>query len=63
MKAENVATLTRALEIAQAIDDSTECPDPGEGGCMGGPIRGVGCVNEGARAIVRRIRDVLKSES
>jgi len=49
--------LAEAVEIIEKIVYSTTCPDPGEGGCIGGPIPGYGCVNEAARSALRRLKE------
>lgn len=50
--------LSEAIEAIEAIVHNTTCPDPGEGGCIGGPIPGYGCVNEAASAALKRLREI-----
>jgi hypothetical protein len=47
-----------ALAAIEAIANNTSCPDTGEGGCIGGPIPGYGCVHEAARSAARRLVEV-----
>jgi|SRR3974390_272251 len=51
--------IVRALEIARGIAACTICPDPVEGGCIGGPVPGHGCVNEAARSIATLLTRAL----
>lgn len=37
-----------AIKLIEDIIYSTQCPDPGEGGCIGGPVPGYGCLHEAA---------------
>ena len=52
--------LRDAEKEAERIEMSTTCPDPAEGGCIGGPIPGLGCVNEASRYVARQLRDLAK---
>lgn len=47
--------LDMAIKIVGLIVDHTTCPDPGEGGCIGGPIPGYGCVHETARSALQEL--------
>jgi len=62
MRSDNVERVNRARQIAIAIGNATSCPDPAEGGCIGGPIPSYGCVNEAARALLRCLDEVLSTE-
>ncbi len=53
-------TLLHMQRAALGIMNETHCPDPGEGGCIGGPIPGFGCVHEAASAIARVLNEVLE---
>jgi hypothetical protein len=46
-----------AKKIIELIYVNTTCPDPGEGGCIGGPIPGYGCIHEAARSALRRLEE------
>lgn len=58
-----VDVLIRLQRAASDIQGATSCPDPSEGGCIGGPVRGLGCLNEGARFIYRRLDEVIEKTS
>lgn len=51
----DLAEVTKILEL---VYRHTTCPDPGEGGCIGGAISPYGCVHEA----VRYVRRLLKKE-
>lgn len=59
MKTKIVDKLTQALHVAEMIVGATSCPDPAEGGCIGGPLLGYGCVHEGAASIASYLKTVL----
>lgn len=40
------------------IVDNSNCPDPGNGGCVGGPIPELGCVHEAARTALRAFEEL-----
>lgn len=44
-----------AIKLVKDIVYSTVCPDPGFGGCMGGPIPGYGCLHEAAVQVLRSL--------
>jgi hypothetical protein len=49
--------IAQAIKILELVVVNTTCPDPGEGGCIGGPIPGYGCVHEAARSALRRLEE------
>lgn len=49
--------IDEAIEILKLIARHTTCPDPGEGGCIGGPIPGYGCVREAVNSALRRLEE------
>jgi hypothetical protein len=49
--------IKEAIRLIEGVIYSTTCPDPGEGGCIGGPIPGYGCLNEAARSARRRLEE------
>lgn len=51
------ALIVGLIPIMEKIVRHTTCPDPGEGGCIGGPIPGYGCVHEAARYVLRRLEE------
>jgi hypothetical protein len=53
----HLATLTACLE---GIAQNTRCPDPGNGGCVGGPITGYGCVHEAAVAARKSLDELAQ---
>lgn len=58
------AELAEIETIAFAVMSGTKCPDPGAGGCIGGPIPGHGCVNEAAVHLCKHVlkaKDLLRS--
>lgn len=58
-----MSKLKEAIVVVQLIADNTSCPDPYEGGCIGGPIPGYGCINEAARFALRRLLEAEKEEA
>lgn len=46
-----------AIKLVREIIYSTTCPDPGDGGCIGGPIPGYGCLHEAASSVQRRLEE------
>lgn len=50
-------TLAGAIQLVKDVVYSTRCPDPGGGGCIGGPIPGYGCLNEAASFALRRLEE------
>lgn len=59
--ADNETELRALIAILDQVHDKTTCPDPGEGGCIGGPIPGYGCIHEAVGYVIRRMK-VLASE-
>lgn len=49
--------VAEALKLISEVVRSTRCPDPGEGGCIGGPVPGYGCLNEAAWFVLHRLEE------
>ena len=58
LKTDPVQQMSIISNALQGIADATTCPDRGEGGCVGGPIRGFGCIHEAAAAGLRALREL-----
>jgi hypothetical protein len=54
----NTDRLRQVQDAVTAIAANTSCPDPAEGGCIGGPIPGYGCIHEAAMFALRRLQEV-----
>lgn len=63
MRSDNVERVKRARAAALALRNATTCPDPAEGGCIGGPIPGYGCVHEASQTILTALDEVIRSEN
>lgn len=48
--------LRALVAILEQVYAKTTCPDPAEGGCIGGPIPGYGCVHEAVGHVIRRMK-------
>ncbi len=55
-------SLKEAIKAVEKLADHTRCPDPAEGGCIGGPIPGYGCVHEAASYALRRLQEVERGD-
>jgi hypothetical protein len=57
------STLEKLQQVAEQIMFETVCPDPGEGGCIGGPIEGFGCVHEASRYLYKSMDRILREDA
>ena len=59
MNKEKETSLIQAMRVTQLIVDKTHCPDPVDGGCIGGIIPGYGCIHEASSFVLRRLQEVV----
>lgn len=50
-----------AWRVARKQLEHTTCPDPVDGGCIGGPVPGYGCFHEAAQSLINSLDRILNT--